>query len=69
MRCPGWRRLLREMEVGPSRLDSSLSPVLLATLRGILALEQENLPVAEQHLMEAVRASVQTACRHAAGAA
>ena len=66
---PRLEALLREMEVGTSRLDSSLSPVLLATLRGILALEQENLPVAEQHLTEAVRASVQTARRHAAGAA
>ena len=57
---PRLEALVREMEVGTSRLDSSLSPVLLATLRGILALEQENLPVAEQHLTEAVRASVQT---------
>ena len=57
---PRLEALLREIEVGTSRLDSSLAPVLLPTLRGILALEQENLPVAEQHLTEAVRASVQS---------
>ena len=65
---PRLEALLREMEVDPSRPVSSLSPALLPTLRGVLALEQENLPVAEQHLTEAVRGG-STACCHAAGAA